>query len=190
MLTYFDIDVQISHYIGMSRTELKGKAIVLFDYEGHALCDGLNCNTNPLDCVDNSILGAEDVGVIIMNPTNNVISRDWENTLHRWPLSLTKFERDTLAEILLVHHSATREVQSHRYLLGKRQYNIVRMCAPQPPRRKIWVAIKEHARMLSAVDCCSERCCQVFLRPLLICIREHYFAFPLNARKLIALSVF
>ena len=190
MLTTLDIDVQIPHYIGLSRTELKGKAVVLFDDEGHALCDGLICNTNPLDCVDNSILGAEDVGVIIMNPTDNVISRDWENTLHRWPLSLTKFEGHTLAEILLVHHNATRESQSHRRLLGKRQYNTANMCATRPAGKKIWGATEEHARMLSAVDCCSEHCCQVFPRPLLMSIRKHYFALPFNGRKLIAQSVF
>ena len=145
MLIYFDINVQIPHYIGLSRTELKGKAVMLFDDEGHALCDGLICNTNPLDCVDNSILGAEDVGVFIMKPTGNVISLDWENTLHRWPLSLTKFEEHTLAEILLVHHNVTREVQSHRRLLGKRQYNTARLCPPRPLGKKIWGATEEHA---------------------------------------------
>jgi hypothetical protein len=99
---------------------LKGKAVVLFDDEDRALCEGLICNTNPLDCVDNHILGDEDVGVIILNPTGIVISIDWENTLHRWPLSLTKFEGHTLAEILWVHHNATREDESRRRLLGKR----------------------------------------------------------------------
>ena len=44
--------------------------------------------------------------------------------------------------------------------------------------------------MLSAVDCCSERCCQVFLGPLLISIQEQYFALPSNAWKLIAMSMF
>jgi hypothetical protein len=109
---------------------LKGKAVTLFDDEDRALCDGLICNTNPLDCVDNNILGDEDVGVIILNATSNVISKDWENTLHRWPLSLTKFEGHTLAEILLVHHNATREDESRRRLLGKRRYNTVRIAAP------------------------------------------------------------
>ena len=133
----FYFHVQNPYYIGLSRMDLKGKAVVLFDDEGHALCDGLVCNTNPLDCVDNRILGAEDVGVIILNPTDNIISLDCENIPHRWPLSLTKFEGHTLAGILLVHHNATREVQSHRRLLEKRQYNTARMCAPRPPGKKI-----------------------------------------------------
>ena len=34
MLTYFDFAFQIPDYIGLSRTELKGKAVVLFDDEG------------------------------------------------------------------------------------------------------------------------------------------------------------
>ena len=76
MLTYFDFGFQISYYIGLSRTDLKGKAVVVFDDKGHALCDGLVCNTNPLDFVYNKILGADDVGVIILNPIDNVISRD------------------------------------------------------------------------------------------------------------------
>ena len=190
VLTNFYFYVEILDYIGLSRTDLKGKAVVLFDDEGHVLCNGLVCNTKSLDCVDNRILGAEDVGVIILNPSDNVILRDWENTLHCCPLSLTKFEGHTLAEILLVHHNATREVQSHRRLLGKRRYNTARMCAPRPHEKKIWSATEEHARMLSAVDCCPGHCCQVFPRPLLISIREHYFALPFNVRKLIALSVF
>ena len=105
--------------------------VVLFDDHDRALCNGLICNTNPLDCVDNNILGIEDVGVIILNPTSNVISMNWENTLHCWPLSLTKFKGHTLAEILLVHHNVTREDESRRCLLGKRQYNTVRICAPR-----------------------------------------------------------
>ena len=169
---------------------MKGKAVTLFDDEDRPLCDGLICNTNPLDCVDNNILGDEDVGVIILNPTGNVISGDWENTLHRWPLSRTKFEGHTLAEILLVHHNATREDESRRRLLGKRQYNTARIIAPRPPGKRNWGATEEGARMLSTVDCCKEHCCQVFPRPLLMSIREHYFALPFNARKLIALSVF
>ena len=144
----------------------------------------------PWIVLTNRTVGAGYVGVLILDPSDNVISRDWENTLHRWPLSLTKFEGHTLAEILLVHHNATREVQSNRRLLGKRQYNTARMCVPQPPGKKIWGATEEHARMLSAVDCCPGHCCQLFPRPLLMSIWEHYFALPFNARKLIALSVF
>ena len=125
-----------------------------------------------------------------MNPTDNAISRDWENTLHRWPLSLTKFEGHTLAEMLLVYHNVTFKDDSHRRLLGKSQYNTVRICAPQAPWKKNWEATSEHAWMLPIVSCCKELCCQRFLRPLLINIREHYFALPFNARKLIALTVF
>ena len=169
---------------------MKGKAVTLFDEEDRPLCDGLICNTNPLDCVDNNILGDEDVGVIILNPTGNVISRDWENTLHRWPLALTKFEGHTLAEILMAHHNATHEDTSRRRLLGKRRYNTARITAPRAPGKRIWGATEEGAQMLSTVDCCKEHCCQLFARPLLISIREHYFALPFNARKLIALAVF
>ena len=57
--------VHITDYIGLLMTNLKGKTIVLFDDKGHALCDRLVCNTNLMDCVDNRILEAEDVGVII-----------------------------------------------------------------------------------------------------------------------------
>ena len=182
--------MQIPLCMGLSRKALKGKAVVLFDDEDHALCDGLICNTNPVDCVDNNILGDEDVGVIILNPTGNVIPMDWENTLHRWPLSHTKYEGHTLAEILLVHHNATSEDAGRRRLLGKRRYNTVRVCAPRAPGKQIWGATEEGARMLSTVDCCTEHCCQLFPRPLLLSIREHYFALPFNARKLIALAVF
>ena len=150
VLTNFYFYVLIPNYIALSRTDLKGKTVALFDDEGHALCDGLVCNINPLDCVDNRTLGAEGVGDLILNSSDNVISRDWENTLHHWPLSLTKFEGHTLAKILLVHHNATREVQSNRHLLGKRQYNTARMCAPRPPGKKNWGATEEHARILSA----------------------------------------
>ena len=52
VLTNFYFYFQIPNYIGLSRTELKGRTVVLIDDEGHALCDGLVCNTNPLDCVD------------------------------------------------------------------------------------------------------------------------------------------
>ena len=47
----------IPHFIGLSRTDLKGKAVVLYDDNGHALCEGLICNTKPMDWVDNNILG-------------------------------------------------------------------------------------------------------------------------------------
>jgi len=131
----------------LSRKDFKGKAVIFFDVEDRALCDGLICNTNPLDCVDNNIFGDEDVGVIILNPTSSVILMDWRNTLHRWPLSLTKFKGHILAEILLVHHNATREDESRRRLLGKFRYNIVMICAPQAAGGKTWGATEEGARM-------------------------------------------
>ena len=56
MLTYFDVDVQIPHYIGLSRTDLKGKAVVLFDDEGHALCDGLTWIRRGRPCPNGGLL--------------------------------------------------------------------------------------------------------------------------------------
>ena len=42
----------------------------------------------------------------------------------------------TMHSFRLVHYNATREDGSHRRLLGKRQYNIVRICAPRALGKK------------------------------------------------------
>ena len=49
LLTFFDVDVQIPHHIGLSRKDLKGMVVDFFDDDDCAFYDGLICNTNVMD---------------------------------------------------------------------------------------------------------------------------------------------
>ena len=138
--------------------------------------------------VDNNILGDEDVGVIIMNPTDNVIR------IGRILYTTSPFHSPNLNDIhwrkycwsIIMCPTKVRVIGT----CLENANTTLRGCVHLGHLGKTWGAIEEHAQMLSTVDCCSEHCCHVFPRPLLISIREHYFSLSFNAQKLIALLVF
>ena len=85
---------------GLPRSEWLNLEVSVFNAEGDLVGAGVIRNCEPADCVDNSQLGLQDVGVLILESIlPEHVPADWKYSVRRWPCTLVKYRGTSLFDL-------------------------------------------------------------------------------------------
>ena len=163
---------------GLRREEWLNVPVVLVNATGQNVAKGICRNVDPMDCVEDKCLGADNVGVLIMEPLEGMMDMGWMFSLRSWPVTCVFLERYTLAHHLVV---STRRlcvqttVLERRRREGKRAYVTSRTNSQTRPTKKSQILNNNSIYQLSATVCCDSECTRYFPREEALALRTEFY---------------
>ena len=160
-----DIDPESSNEIpeplrtGLPRSEWLNLEVSLFNAEDVIVGAGVIRNCEPADCVDNSPLGSEDVGVLVLECIlPNHVPLDWKFSVRHWPSKLVKYHGTSLFDLGRVFEE-DRMARTNGQLDGpRRQYNTSRTRRRQRSEKLQRMISDQAIWEVASKTCCMRRC--------------------------------
>ena len=149
--------------------------MVLLNESGVVVAEGIGRNTHLQDCIDENLLGPEDVGVVILESLVHFeVDPTHRFSLRMWPLRNVTIDGVSLRDHEQRHMQIKMEQQSNmRARKGRRKYETLACPIPSATDCKRQMLLGEESiREVVTNDCCVHRCCQLFPRDKLKVIRE------------------
>jgi hypothetical protein len=142
----------------------------------------------PIDCADNTQLGADDVGVFILQLNGHAaLLEDWRFSVRRWLLFHVLYEGVSLLCILERHEQ--ENLNSSSTCLSLRQYNSTRRRNVMSTTRLECKLCENSIRSIVSEKCCSMSCTQHFLRQAVKVVQIEMWSGDHALRKHIKLQV-
>jgi hypothetical protein len=177
---------------GLSRASWVNSDVLLLNDTGVVVAEGICRNTHPHDCIDQSPLGPDDVGIVILESrVHSEVDPTHRFSLRRWPLRNVTIDGVSLREHEQRHMQFEREMQSNmRPRKGQRKYDTLARPTPSATDCKRQRLLGEESiREVATKDCCVHRCCQLFPRDKLKAIREEMWLGDFRLRSTKKLDV-
>ena len=173
------------------REQWVGLDVILFNELGVPVAHGICRNSEPRECVDANPLGADDVGVCILNsllPLEFPVM--WRFSLRRWSLRRVLHEEVNLWD----HGRQYKQTQSALFAKlppckGLRIYDSNRVPRNDKERRRDRILGDDYIRLMSAKDCCARKCCQFFPREKIRSLRQEMWLADFRMRSAKKLTV-
>ena len=132
--------------------------VMLVNASGQNVAKRICRNVDPTDCVEDKCIGADNVGVLIMEPLEGMMDMGWMFSLRTWPVTCVFHQRYTLAHHLLVsnrrQHVQTTVLERRRKE-GKRTYVTSRTTTQTRPTKKSQILNNNSIHQPSATVCCD-----------------------------------
>ena len=184
-----DVDPDCS---GLRREEWLNIPVMLVNGSGENVAKGICRNVDPMDCVEDKCIGADNVGVLIMEPLEGMMDMGWMFSLRSWPITCVYHERYTLAHHLLVSKRRLRvqsTVLERRREEGKRAYVTSRTTLQRGPTKKSQILNSNSIHQLSATVCCDSECTRYFPREEALALRTEFYTCSTRMRHAKQLEV-
>ena len=177
---------------GLRREERLNIPVMLVNASGENVAKRICRNVDPMDCVEDKCIGANNVGVLIMEPLEGMMDMGWMFSLRPWPITCVFHHRYTLAHLLLVSKRRLRvqsTVLERRRKEGKRAYVTSHTTLQSRPTKNSQVLNSNSIHQLSATVCCDNECTRYFPKEEALALRTEFYTCSTRMRHAKQLEV-
>jgi hypothetical protein len=147
----------------LSLSQMEDKLVILVTEDGEAVATGVVHACEPTDCVDNTQLDADDVGVFNLQSNGHAaLPDDWRFFVQRWLLSRVQYKGISLLRILQRHEQ--ENLNSSSTCMSLRQYNSTRRRRVMSTTRLERKLCENSICFVASENCCPMSCTQYFPR--------------------------